>query len=157
MELCAITGRNRRDVMKFLARQWGSDVMVSGGRAIRLTDLDGFAAVEDGTVTGAVTLLSDNGNCEVVSLDSVIENRGTGSALLSAAVSAARERGCRLVFLYTTNDNTRAIRFYQKRGFDMAELFRGSVERARKIKPEIPLTGEDGIPIRHEIRFEKIL
>lgn len=61
------------------------------------------------------------------------------------------------MYLYTTNDNTRAMRFYQKRGFDMTELFRGAVDRARKIKPEIPLTGDDGIPLRHEIRFERTL
>ncbi|QAT50869.1 GNAT family N-acetyltransferase [Caproiciproducens sp. NJN-50] len=157
MELWAITDRSRREVMEFLARQWGSDVMVSGGRSIRLTGLDGFAAVEDGTVTGAVTFLVEGEECEVVSLDSVNENRGTGSALLSAAVSAAKGKGCHMVYLYTTNDNARAMRFYQKRGFDMAAFFRGAVERARKIKPEILLTGEDGIPIRHEIRFERLL
>ncbi|QNK39216.1 MULTISPECIES: GNAT family N-acetyltransferase [Caproicibacter] len=154
MKLYEITELNRKEAVAFLTRQWGSDVMVSGGRAIRLSALDGYVTVENGKITGAVTYLAENGACEVVSLDSVNENRGTGTALLSAAVQAAKEKGCRAVYLYTTNDNTRAMRFYQKRGFDMTGFCRGAVDRARKIKPEIPPTGEDGIPIRHEIRFE---
>ena len=56
--------------------------------------------------------------------------------------------------LITTNDNLSALRFYQKRSFDMVRLYLNAVEEARKIKPEIPLTGNDGIPIRHEIELE---
>ena len=54
----------------------------------------------------------------------------------------------------TTNDNIRAIRFYQKRGFDMAAFRRNALDVSRKLKPEIPLVGDDGIPLRHEIEFE---
>jgi hypothetical protein len=31
------------------------------------------------------------------------------------------------------------------------------VQRARQIKPEIPLVGNDGIPILDEIELEKVL
>ena len=94
---------------------------------------------------------------EILSLDSFREDRGVGSALLNAAVEEARSRSLRRIMLITTNDNTRAIRFYQKRGFDMAALYRGAVEKARAIKPSIPLLGIDGIPLRHEIEFEMLL
>jgi|GEM_PF-5166799 len=47
--------------------------------------------------------------------------------------------------------------FYQKRGFDLKEIHRNAVEAARKIKPSIPLFSEDGVPIKHEIEFEKLL
>ena len=59
--------------------------------------------------------------------------------------------------MQTTNDNLKAMGFYQRRGFDMARLYRNAVDAARSIKPEIPTVGEDGIPLRHEIEFEKIL
>lgn len=59
--------------------------------------------------------------------------------------------------LITTNDNINAIRFYQKRGFDMARLFRNALEASRRLKPEIPLLGENDIPLRHEIEFELLL
>jgi hypothetical protein len=53
----------------------------------------------------------------------------------------------------TTNDNTRALRFYQRAGFHLTALRPGAVTAARKSKPEIPELGEDGIPIRDEIEL----
>jgi len=57
----------------------------------------------------------------------------------------------------TTNDNTAALRFYQKWGFLLVAVHRNAVEQARKLKPEIPLTGIDGIPLRDEIELEVLL
>ena len=59
--------------------------------------------------------------------------------------------------LITTNDNLNAIKFYQKRGFDMTFIYVNAVEAARKIKPSIPEKGDYDIPIRHEIEFEKLI
>ena len=70
---------------------------------------------------------------------------------------AARERGCRRLFLITTNDNLRALAFYQKRGFELAALRRGALNESRKLKPSIPLIGENGIPLRDEIELEMSL
>lgn len=53
----------------------------------------------------------------------------------------------------TTNDNTHALRFYQKRGFVITAIRVNAMEEQRKKKP-IPLTGNDGIPIRDEIELE---
>ena len=39
----------------------------------------------------------------------------------------------------------------------MANLFRDAVTAARKKKSEIPLIGENSIPLRHEIEFELVL
>jgi hypothetical protein len=49
-----------------------------------------------------------------------------------------------------------ALRFYQRRGFRLRELRPGAVDESRRrLKPEIPETGEYGIPIRDEIVLEK--
>ena len=69
----------------------------------------------------------------------------------------ALENGCRVLRLTSTNDNLPALKFYQKRGFVLHRLLPGAVERSREIKPEIPLLGVDGIPIREEIELVKIL
>lgn len=74
--------------------------------------------------------------------------------MLESVVRRAREAGCKRVWLITTNDNTHAMRFYQKRGFDMAAIHRNAIEKSRMIKPQIPMKGMDDIPIRHEIEFE---
>ena len=36
----------------------------------------------------------------------------------------------------------------------MVHLFRNALDTSRKIKPEIPLIGENSIPLRHETEFE---
>jgi hypothetical protein len=65
--------------------------------------------------------------------------------------------GCTRLWLITTNDNLHALRFYQKRGFMLVAVHRNAVEQSRKLKPEIPLYGKDGIPIRDEIELEMLL
>ena len=47
--------------------------------------------------------------------------------------------------------------FIRQRGFDMTRLFRNSMDISRKRKPEIPLIGENAIPLRHEIEFELLI
>jgi hypothetical protein len=39
----------------------------------------------------------------------------------------------------------------------MCRLYCNALDHARKIKPEIPLIGMDGIPLKHEIELEMIL
>ncbi|MEA4882743.1 MAG: hypothetical protein VB144_03595 [Clostridia bacterium] len=52
---------------------------------------------------------------------------------------------------------TFALRFYHKAGFRLVAVHRDAVTLARRIKPEIPLIGEDEIPICDEVELEMIL
>jgi hypothetical protein len=69
-------------------------------------------------------------------------------------MKVAKSSDCKRLWLVTTNDITHAIRFYQRRGFDWIATHINSAESMRKLKPTIPLIGEEGIPIKHEIEFE---
>jgi GNAT superfamily N-acetyltransferase len=148
-----ITNADRSFVAEFTARQWGSDWMVTNGVALRISEQEGFLAVINNGVEGMATYHVSGEECELTSLDSLKEGMGIGTALIEAVIAAAREAGCRRLFLITTNDNTHALRFYQKRGFRLSALRPGAVDESRKIKPEIPLTGLDGIPIHDEIEL----
>ena len=157
MDIRRIGIEDRERVNALIVKNWFSLEMAVHGELFDLGRADGFFAEEDGEITGLLTYRADDGGMEILSLDSFREDRGVGSALLNAAIEEARSRSLRRIMLITTNDNARAIRFYQKRGFDMAALYRGAVEEARKLKPSIPLLGNDGIPLRHEIEFEMLL
>ncbi len=67
------------------------------------------------------------------------------------------ERGWVRLWLVVTNDNTPALRFYQGRGWDLVALHAGEAERDRRLKPEIPERGRDGIPIRHLLELRRVL
>ena len=133
---------------------WGADFMIVHGRSYRLDELDGFMAREAGERTGLVTFTIEAWTCEILSLDSLRPGQGSGSALLRAVEEAARRAGCRTLALTTTNDNTHALRFYQKYGFQLTALHAGAVSASRRLKPSIPEFGQDGIPIRDEIDLE---
>jgi GNAT superfamily N-acetyltransferase len=94
------------------------------------------------------------GGWEVVTLGASRPGRGVGGALMDTVLASARRAGVPRVWLVTTNDNTHALRFYQRRGFDLVRLDRDAVTRSRRLlKPAIP-THADGIAIRHELELE---
>lgn len=154
----APTTRDDRDwITSILVETWGSTRVVSRGRLHDVVDLSGFVARFHQTRVGAVTYNIEDEECELVTLNSVQPGTGVGSALVEAARSLARQAGCRRLWLITTNDNTYALHFFQKRGFRLVALHRNAIEDSRRLKPEIPATGHRGIPIRDEIELEDIL
>jgi ribosomal protein S18 acetylase RimI-like enzyme len=141
----------------FFTDRWGAPVVAGGGRLHQLDRLAGLVAERSGAVAGVVTWVMSGDECEIVSIDAVQEGRGVGTALLEAACATAATAGCTRVHLITTNDNVRALAFYQRRGFVLAELRPGAVDEARRLKPGIPAVAENGIPIRDELVLERPL
>lgn len=140
-----------------LRARWGSVEVVSRGRLSRPSELPGFVAMLDGQRVGLATYRMDLDECELVTLDAFAPGRGVGAALVDAVADAASDAGCRRMWLITTNDNTPALRFYQRIGMRLAALHRDAVEESRRLKPQISPTGIDGIPIRDELELELLL
>jgi ribosomal protein S18 acetylase RimI-like enzyme len=131
---------------------WGSEVVAVHGSSLRPAELAGFIAERSHRLAGLLTYqLCGDGMMEIVTLNAIDRRAGIGTMLIEAAVSQARRFGCREIRLTTTNDNIDALRFYQRRGFRLAELRPAAVDRARRYKPEIPRVGDYGIPLRDEI------
>lgn len=139
---------------QLLEDNWASCSVVSRGRVHRADHLPGFVAAINGDPLGLLTYHVSGRECEIVTLNSLREGVGIGTLLVDAAHAAARQAGCKRLWLITTNDNLAAVRFYQKRGFELAAVHRRAVEESRKLKPEIPKTGRNGIPIQDEIELE---
>jgi ribosomal protein S18 acetylase RimI-like enzyme len=139
---------------QFWIDHWGGDTMVCHGTVFRPEELDGFVLERDDEWIGLLTFLVSDCDCEIISLDSLSEGEGIGTALLGEMEQEARQKGCRRITLVTTNDKLRALGFYQKRGFELVALRRGALGASRQLKIGIPLTGEGGIPLRDEIELE---
>jgi ribosomal protein S18 acetylase RimI-like enzyme len=142
---------------RLLAEHWGSTRLVSRGRLYDGSALDGFVAIDEGAPVGLATYRIEGDECELTTLNSEAEGRGVGSALIDSVKKRAAEAGCRRLWLITTNDNVKAVGFYQKRGFSLVALHREAIECSRKLKPEIPEIGLEGIPIRDELELEVLL
>jgi GNAT superfamily N-acetyltransferase len=133
--------------------RWGAEVLALRGKIYDMTVLDGFVAKRDGQPVGVVTYLITGNVGEIMSLDAIERVGGIGTALVDRVKAEAARRGCRSLTVTTTNDNLDALRFYQRRGFRLERVDPGAVDRARQLKPQIPLVGDHGIPIRDEIRL----
>ena len=141
-------------VAGLLAEHWSATKVVSRGRVHDADRLPGFLAEADAERVGLVTYRLDSDECEVVTLNSLREGIGIGSALLDAVRGAAHKFGCRRTWLITTNDTLHALRFYQKRGWRLVALHRNALDESRRLKPVIPEIGIDDIPLRDEIELE---
>ena len=144
----------RGDIDAFIVSHWFSMHMVVHGECIDLGNADGWYVTEGGEIVGLITYRIVDDEMEILSLDSVHGNKGVGTALLNEAITKAKDCRCLKVKVFTTNDNLDALRFYQKRGFEVVRIYRNAVDMARKMKPSIPLIGNDGIPLKHEIELE---
>ncbi len=148
--------KHREWIRTIMQQHWFSAEVVTRGRIHHAGELPGFVAVQEDQPVGLVTYHLDGNECELVSLNSLPEGIGIGSALVEAVKNVAVSARCKRVWVITTNDNLPAVRFYQKRGFTLVAVHRNALEHSRKLKPEIPLIGIDGIPIRDEIELEML-
>ena len=148
-----IKDSDRPEVGEFIERHWGSRVVMSRGKVFYPEREEGFLERRDGMLIGLLTYHINDG-MEILTLNSDLEGEGIGSSLMLNAIERARQRGCHKIWLTTTNDRLRVIGFYQRLGFRMTAIHLGVVDEARKIKTQIPLLGERGVPIHDEVVME---
>ena len=157
MKTRALTSADRDRVARHVAEHWGAEIVAVHGTVYHPAELPGFVAEVSRKVAGLVTYHIAGNGCEIVTLDSLRPSLGIGTTLIESVKAAAGAAGCRRLWLITTNDNLHALGFYQKRGFRLVAVYPGAVSESRMLKPEIPLIGSDGIPIRDEIELEIVL
>ena len=144
-------------VESFFREHWQDTVMAIRGQPIDLRSLDGFVALKDDQLIGLISYQINPGYLEIVSLDSLLEGQGIASTLIDLVESLAHQKSLTTIRLITTNDNLKALAFYQKRGYYLYKLFPNALEKARQLKPSIPLVSDKGIPIRDELELIKHL
>lgn len=159
MSIREINEENREKVVSFFREHWGSSEMVISSGIYQCEKLNGFIFEDNKQIIGLVTyVIKDYENeIEIISLDSLIEGKGIGSALIEKVENIARQKQIHIVSLITTNDNLNALKFYQKRGYRIISVISDAVNKARKLKPSIPLIGNDGIPLKDELILKKII
>ncbi|HEC22042.1 MAG TPA: GNAT family N-acetyltransferase [Chloroflexi bacterium] len=157
IQIQELTDPYRGWAARLLEEAWGSTRIVTRGRVHQAEALPGLIALRGDEPVGLLTYQIAGEACEIVTLNSQVEGIGVGSALIEALVERARAAGCARLWLITTNDNLPALRFYQKRGFRLVAVYPDALTESRRLKPEIPPVGLDGIPLRDEIELERPL
>ena len=133
-----------------LREQWGDGPILVHGASF---DARALPALIAGNREGLATYAIDagRGEAELVTLNALVPAKGIGNALLLALRALLAGDGVMRLRVTTTNDNLRALGFYQKRGFRLTAVRPGAVAEGRRLKPSIPLFGSNGIPLNDEI------
>jgi N-acetylglutamate synthase-like GNAT family acetyltransferase len=152
MEFIEKTKKDNKAVSEII-NGWGSEILVTRGKTYKATDLDGVLVYEDEKIIGLGLYNIIKNDCEIILLETFIQNKGVGTEIIEKIKEIAKTKNCRRIWLITTNSNINALKFYQKRGFNISNIYLNAMEESRKIKPEIPKFYE-GIEIRDEIEFE---
>ncbi|NLL91639.1 MAG: GNAT family N-acetyltransferase [Ruminococcaceae bacterium] len=160
MKFLPIGPENREKVNEFIARHWLSTDILIRGEIFDSTTCEGFLLEneESKKIVALITYDIRPTECEIVTLNSLIEGIGIAAKLIDRVAGIARAHGCQRLVVMTTNDNMKSISFYQRNGFDMVKIYRNSINENRYLKPSIPkISRFTGIPMSHEIEFEMIL
>lgn len=148
-----LTPADEAAVERLLDAELGGRDQARLGEMHDVLALPGFCAWVGHRILGVVTYALDRDRAELAAI-AVSHNQrfvGIGSALIEAVASTVVAQGGRELWLVTTNDNVDALRLYQRRGFRLAHLYPGAIDRAREAKPTIPAPGRYGIPMRDEL------
>jgi len=137
-----------------IIKGWGSDILVSRGKTYKTEDLEGILTYKKNKIIGLGLYYIKNNECEIVLLETFIQKKGIGTQIIEKIKEIAKLNNCKRIWLITSNDNIDAIKFYQKRGFNIANFYKNAMDKSRELKPTIPLIGNYEIPIKDEIEFE---
>lgn len=137
-----------------LQRRWGETLMMFG----RIWKPDEYLALvaynANREILGVVTYATQKSMMLALTLDNFSPLRGVGYALLLGVMAIARKQGARTLRVVTTNDNTPALRYFQKLGFRIVAFYPDAVSIYRTIAPDLPKIGVDSIPVRDSIELE---
>ena len=145
---------DRKQLVDLLRLRWPDSTLIICGQFVQPEDVEGIGYYANGRLHGIATWRPYGKVMHIVAVNAFTEVRGVGVALVDAMIAHGRANGMALLRATITNDNTVALRFYQRRGFHLSALHRGLFDAMRAMKPASPVTGLDGIPMRDELELE---
>lgn len=158
LSIRATSPADRAWIKDLMDRDWGGEPLIVRSKAYYPSALEGlFIVDQQDTVKGFLFYDIVGQDCEIVVFEIFEKFKGLGTRVLHKLKEIAIQRGCRRIFLMTHNDNLDALRFYQRRGFQICKIYINSMENVRKLKPCIGLVGDYNIPIRDEIDLEMLI
>jgi ribosomal protein S18 acetylase RimI-like enzyme len=118
-----------------LERGWGTTAVARLAELVDAAPLSGFVAIDGAERVGLLTYVDRGDGIEVVTVQALDGGRGVGRALMDAAYALAVQRAAPRLWLITTNDNLRALAFYQRWGMDLRRVIRDGVDDSMSAEP----------------------
>jgi GNAT superfamily N-acetyltransferase len=146
----------REAALELFKRDFGRTGIVAFGQVMDLDAAPTLVAEMNGEIAGALSYRLVEGGLHIVALatDPMWQRSGVGGYLVAEAELLARRLKIPRVIVSMTNDNLPSLYFYQRRGYFVTEWIPNGVARHSK---SASLVGFAGIPIRDEVRLEKMI
>jgi GNAT superfamily N-acetyltransferase len=146
----------RETALELFKRDFGRTGIVAFGQVIDLDAAPTIVADMNGEIAGALAYRLMDGGLHVVALatDPMWQRSGVGGYLVAEAELLARRLSLPRVIVSMTNDNLPSLYFYQRRGYFVSEWIPNGIAKYSK---SASLVGFGGIPIRDEVRLEKMI
>ena len=143
------------EVIEEVWNRWGVPI-VSIGRHYMPADVEGlFIPGGEPAPRALVTWAIDGAETEIVTLDAFEQGHGHGSRVLAEAERLLAGRGVSRIRLVTTNDNTKALGFYVRRGYRLVAVHLDAMDEVYRVKPQAPRLGNDGVAMRDLLELRK--
>lgn len=150
------TPEDQAAALALFRRDFGSEPVAAFGESMTLDDCPMLVAEMRGELAGALAyrIVPDALHILALATDPIWQRSGVATNLSGEAEFTAVRHGVRRLLFSTTNDNLPALYFYQRRGWTITGIVPGGM--AARVGGRAG-SGFAGIPVRDEIRLEKVL
>jgi ribosomal protein S18 acetylase RimI-like enzyme len=150
------TADDAQATLELFERDFRRTHVLAFGEIMNLADLPAVVAEMKQDLAGALAyrLLPDALQIVALATDPMWQRSGVGGYLVAEAELMARRLRLPRVIFCASNDNLPALYFYQRRAYRITEVLPGAM--LPHVRPAFAC-GFAGIPVRDEIRLEKLL
>jgi len=150
-----MTTRERETIREFVQRFWGEEEQLTFNEKFIVSKLPAFVAKAESRIVGFISFAEIKNAIIVVALGVLPEyqSSGVGRSLIEKVEDEAKRTRKNRLLVSTSNDDLPALAFYQTLGFQLFEVKPNVIaEKHGKI-----VEGIGGLPVRDELRLQKIL
>jgi GNAT superfamily N-acetyltransferase len=147
--------REKEHIREFAQLFWGEQEQLTFDRRFMVARLPAYVAQVGNDANGFISFAELNDAILIVALGILPQHQGfgIGRGLVERVELEARRLGKKKLLVSTSNDDLPALAFYQSVGFQIFEVKPNAIaEKHGKI-----LKGIGGLPVRDELRLQKLL
>ncbi len=149
------TDAERNAIRELVQQFWGEQEQVTFDRKLTIAELPAFVAKIRDKVIGFAAFTETDDSIIIAALGILprYQGSGLGRKLVAKVEETAKKMGKRNLLVSTSNDDLPALAFYQTIGFQIVEVKPNVIAE----KHGQVLKGIGGLPIRDELRLQKLL
>jgi len=148
--------KERKKIREVVQRFWGEEEQLTFDRKFIVAELPTYVAKKSGNdVIGFVSFAEVDDAIIIVALGILpkYQNAGVGKSLIEKVEAETKRLRKKKLLVSTSNDDLPALAFYQSLGFQIYEVKPNVIAE----KHGMVLKGIGGLPVRDELRLQKLL